>query len=374
MKRKHEPPYVLAVGGANVERMLIVDPASFAHGRKHSVPPAEITPGGSAVNHACRLLAWGDSVRLLAPVCRDAAGRLLAYALQSAASTGGSRLLGEGTLFLETEDGSTPHTTLLSIGAERTFLTEHPPELFESFEEHLESILAEEFNLPPSTVMIGHIHADRAASPGKAGALTERVLDRAADWKTPVFANPGSSQFRLGPDWWAPRLAHLTCFQLQIEEMREFCRGIWKGAAPPLPVILDWFAPHCTVIVTLERMGAVGRLRGSDRTAIAWPYGLAPGEIVDTTGAGDAFGAGVVASILRDPLTDDAALESALRLGSLFASYSCTTRGGARACPSREDLEFFGEQHAPVQKMQTLAGEDAEGMLRLIDQIFPTQT
>lgn len=374
MKEKSRDPYVLAVGGANVERMLIVDPASFSHGRKHSVPPADITPGGSAVNHACRLLSWGKAVRLIAPICRDGGGRLLAYALQSAASKGGSALRDKGTLYLETEDGTTPHTTLLSIGVDRTFLTEHPPMLFDLFEDHLDAILSEAFDPPPAAVMIGHIHADRAAAPGKSGALTERVLEQAAEWNVPVFANPGSSQYRLGPEWWAPRLEHVDCFQLQIEEMREFCREIWKGASPPLPVILDWFAPYCTVIVTLERMGAVGRLRGSDRTIIAWPYGLVPGEIVDTTGAGDAFGAGVVASMLESPLTDDAALESSLHLGSLFASYSCTTWGGARDCPSREDLGLFSEEHAPVQKMQTLEGEEAEGMLRLIDQIFPTRS
>lgn len=374
MSEKIREPYVLAVGGANVERMLIVDPGSFAHGRKHSVPPADITPGGSAINHACRLLSWGTSVRLIAPICRDSGGRILAYALQSSASKGGSGLREKGTLYLESEDGSTPHTTLLSIGVERTFLTEHPPALFDLFEDHLDAILSEEFDTHPSAIMIGHVHADRAEGPGKSGALTERVLEQATEWEVPVFANPGSSQYRLGPEWWAPRLSHVNCFQLQIEEMREFCRDIWEGASPPLPVILDWFAPHCTVIVTLERMGAVGRLRGSNQTVIAWPYGMVPGEIVDTTGAGDAFGAGVVASMLKKPLRDDDALESSLRLGSLFASYCCTTLGGARDCPSREELELFGEEHAPVQRMQTLEGDEAEGMLRLIDQIFPTRS
>ncbi len=363
--------YVLAVGGANVERMITIAPESFAPGRKHSVPPAEITPGGSAVNHACRLLSWGQSVRLVAPLCRDAGGKILADSLHAAAKKGGSRLHGSGNLYLESDEGSTPHTTLLSIGAERTFLTEHPPVLFDRFAEHLEKTLEEKFAPPPRAVMIGHIHADRDAAPGKSGALTERLLDQAADWQSPVFANPGSSQFRLGPEWWAPRLDRVSCFQLQIEEMRELCRELWNGASAPLPVILDWFAPHCTVIVTLERMGAVGRLRGSNSTVIAWPYGLAPGEIIDTTGAGDAFGAGVVASMVHRPLNDDAALEAALALGSVFASYSCTTRGGASDCPGKDDLDLFVEEHAPVQKMQVAEGDDAEGVLRLIDQIFP---
>lgn len=364
-------PYVLAVGGANVERMLMVSPGSFTPGRKHSIPPAELTPGGSAVNHACRLLAAGVSVRLAAPVCRDAGGRLLADALRAAAAKGGSRLRGADSLWLEGEGPGTPHTTLLSIGHERTFFTEHPPALFTLLERHLDAVLRAAAADPPAAVMIGHLHADRGEAPGKHGGLTERVLDACAEMDCPVFANPGSSQFRLGPDWWASRLGRVACFQLQITEMRELCRDLWNGASPPLPVILDWFTPHCTVVVTLERMGAVARLKGSDKTVIAWPYGLAPGEIVDTTGAGDAFGAGVVASMIRRPLDDDAALGEALHWGSLFASYSCTTRGGARDCPTRAELEHFNEAHRVVRAMQTVEGDEAEGLLRLIDQIFP---
>lgn len=366
-------PYVLAVGGANIERMLTVAPGAFTPGRKHSIPQAELTPGGSAVNHACRLLGAGVNVRLAAPICRDAGGRVLVDALKSSAAKGGSRLRGAESLFLEGDGPGTPHTTLLSIGHERTFFTEHPPALFTLFERHLDGVLRKAGDEPPAAVMIGHIHADRGTAPGNRGALTERLLDAGSEWRRPVFANPGSSQFRLGPDWWASRLGRVACFQLQITEMRELCRDLWNGATPPLPVILDWFTPHCTVIVTLERMGAVARLQGSNRTVIAWPFGLAPGEIVDTTGAGDAFGAGVVASMVTRPLDGDEALEQALRVGSLFASYSCTTRGGAGECPTRAELDLFNEEHAVVREMQTVEGEEAEGLLRLIDQIFPDE-
>jgi fructokinase len=74
--------------------------------------------------------------------------------------------------------------------------------------------------------------------------------------------------------------------------------------------------------------------------------GSVPGfevEIHDTTGAGDAFTAAVLAALARSPdLTRDrAALEATLRRANAFAALTITRPGAIPAMPSRERLEAF---------------------------------
>jgi fructokinase len=74
--------------------------------------------------------------------------------------------------------------------------------------------------------------------------------------------------------------------------------------------------------------------------------GSVPGfevEIHDTTGAGDAFTAAVLAALARSPdLTRDrAALEATLRRANAFAALTITRPGAIPAMPSRDRLEAF---------------------------------
>jgi fructokinase len=74
--------------------------------------------------------------------------------------------------------------------------------------------------------------------------------------------------------------------------------------------------------------------------------GSVPGfevEIHDTTGAGDAFTAAVLAALARSPdLTrDHAALEATLRRANAFAALTITRPGAIPAMPSRDRLEAF---------------------------------
>lgn len=66
-------------------------------------------------------------------------------------------------------------------------------------------------------------------------------------------------------------------------------------------------------------------------------------EVADTTGAGDAFTAAVLAALVRDPalLGDAAQLEATLRFANAFAALTTTRRGAIPAMPSREQVEAF---------------------------------
>ena len=178
--------------------------------------------------------------------------------------------------------------------------------------------------------------------------------------------NPGSSQFELGTTAFVDVLGSVACLQLHIDEMRIFGRDIFDRE-PSLVEVLEWFADRCTVVVTLDRLGAVGRLRGSDNLVVTRPFEV---DAVDPTGAGDAFAAGVVASMLDQPLDSDAALERAMDCGGLFAAHACLTHGGAEGCPTHADLETFRASNSRALDTEITTIEQAGRTLTLLDQAF----
>ncbi len=68
---------------------------------------------------------------------------------------------------------------------------------------------------------------------------------------------------------------------------------------------------------------------------------------VDTTGAGDAFTAALLASVLeRERLEDDReGLAEAVRRANAYAALTTTRRGAIPALPTREELEAFRAEH-----------------------------
>ncbi len=138
------------------------------------------------------------------------------------------------------------------------------------------------------------------------------------------------------------------------------CR-IMLNLAPALPIAeaalqhVDWLLVNEVEAQALAtRLGvpdaAPGRLAGALGVAVIVTYGAAgavgssggrlcrvpalPVEVVDTTGAGDAF-AGVLAAGLHRGLDLDLALRRAAVAGSL----SCTARGAQAALPGRAAIE-----------------------------------
>ncbi len=74
--------------------------------------------------------------------------------------------------------------------------------------------------------------------------------------------------------------------------------------------------------------------------------GRTPGfrvQVADTTGAGDAFVAGLLAALQADPdlPTDPSALDVALRRANAYAALTTTAPGAIPALPTREALERF---------------------------------
>ncbi|WP_205518501.1 ribokinase [Pseudotabrizicola algicola] len=85
-------------------------------------------------------------------------------------------------------------------------------------------------------------------------------------------------------------------------------------------------------IVTLGEKGVLHRSGGRSLHVPA----RAPGPVVDTTGAGDAFNGG-----LATALSQGASMEQALRFGAAVAGLSVTRHGAAASMPSRAEVENF---------------------------------
>ena len=357
---------VVTIGGATAEKVLNVPHGSGGKDSKTTHSPSPRLAGGGAINHACRLLAAGTPAFPITPACPDSAGKDILETLNQAAAKGGFLGFSEENIFLDSPDLSTPFTTIINRGSSREIHTEFSEDLIAAFENSLVQHLDELTGKKVPAVMIGHLQADRRETPGRGGRLTERIIHTFRNTKTMLFANFGAAQYMQGFDKWGTSLGDLTCFQLHINEMRHFLH-VRGNHWPNLVEILKWFRTRCNVIITLERMGAIGQSKGSDNLVLTWPYEINP---MDTTGAGDAFGAGVVSFAIECPLVDDEALKHAMERGALFSAFACTTLGGAHDCPSMDELKKF--ESAGFARLETdiMTVSDAEKVLWLLDRAF----
>ena len=73
---------------------------------------------------------------------------------------------------------------------------------------------------------------------------------------------------------------------------------------------------------------------------MAWPV-LDVKKVIDPTGAGDAFAAGVTSYLSERPKFTTSDFQSAIGVGRVWAAYACRTKGGAGDCPGQKDLLKF---------------------------------
>jgi len=134
-----------------------------------------------------------------------------------------------------------------------------------------------------------------------------------------------------------------------------------------LRVLLRDFAPRAKwVVATLGSKGCVALVRtASDATDAsggdgwielthdAWPLGKTGRTVVDTTGAGDAFIAGLACSIRRGLHLDES-----LKLATYVAAMNCCGHGARGGMPSREQArQEFPHLFSPASGASVLHGE-----------------
>lgn len=160
--------------------------------------------------------------------------------------------------------------------------------------------------------------------------LLKSVFAHAARAGTRIAWNPGNVEIELGLKILKPFIARTDVLILNREEAAALC-----DASPrDLVAILHRLGslPRVCLVVTDGRHGAYAHARGA-----TWHVPAQKGKVVNTTGAGDAFGSGFTASLIRDGV-----IETALKAGTVNA-HGVVTHMGAKAgilkrAPGKRDL------------------------------------
>ncbi|KTG10527.1 sugar kinase [Haloprofundus marisrubri] len=211
---------------------------------------------------------------------------------------------------------------------------------------------AADARLEPGTVdddalsEFGWLHADVLSldtDPSRTAVLD--LLERAAETDTTVSFDPNAR-----PERWTEfsyresvqeGFALADVVKATPEDLEE--AGL-TGDAAELAREICTFGPH-TAVITLGDAGAYAYATpdapwtdGEELEATHGGYRVEP---VDTTGAGDAFTAGVIAA-----LSEGESLSEALAFANAVAAVTTTEPGAMTALPSRESVTAFSEDHA----------------------------
>ena len=147
-----------------------------------------------------------------------------------------------------------------------------------------------------------------------------------------VFYNPGSAEIKKGLKAFKPLLKHLVMLNLNREEAKmlfgfDVCDAFGSEKLSKL------IPSKLLLVVTDGPKGAYAHLDGT--TWFVVPQNT---PVISRTGAGDAFGSGLAASIIRGLGIDDALRVGLLNSQGVIASYGAK-RGILKKWPTKKELE-----------------------------------
>jgi sugar/nucleoside kinase (ribokinase family) len=376
LMRSHEQVQaaVHVFGNANAE--LIIQPADdMIFGAKNDAS-GRASFGGGGLNYSMRLISMGIATLPFLSVGNDNIGKTIQEWLCNTIRT--KTISPSIVSFVEDRDFCVPnartsHATIIVQRAQRTILSQRAKE-GHYYRRHLPNRLksADDLGLSEASgVIIGHLSCD-ACDGNICGDIdcTASIIQRYAE-KCPILMNFGHSQLTRGYSYWSDKINRHCILQFNLAEAKMFFRdelpddAVWS--------ILDFLRDkEISAIVTLDRFGAVANFRdGRNGVILAWPL-LDRTQIIDPTGAGDAFAAGVMASLKGRRGITFADFFAAVEEGRNWAAYCCRTYGGADECPDAgalarflSDFDFRG-----WRLVEFLNRGSAEQIVRVIDMAY----
>ncbi len=272
---------------------------AFSHGSKISIPSIVFTTGGGATNAATTFGRQGFNAACFCVIGSDVSGETVMRELRA-----------EKVRFLFKTDPDKKHRTgysiiLLSPSGERTILT------YRGASE----------DLRPSMIPWGKM-ASRwlylAPLGGAAPEVFADIVKKARAKKMAVAVNPSSKTLEKGLGWFSRAMKGAAVLILNEEEAA-YLTGVPYGADEKIFRKLDR-AVGGIVVMTKGPKGVVV----SDGTHIYSAGVFREKAVIDRTGAGDAFGSGFVAGLIRRQKARAVRLERvtsadihyAIRLGS----------------------------------------------------------
>lgn len=138
------------------------------------------------------------------------------------------------------------------------------------------------------------------------------------------------------PEWFGDAQCRQLCRHIDYFLPNEKEGGLMTGCSGPADILAALAKEQIpNTVLKLGPAGAAVLVRGQLRRAISPPV-----HAVDTTGAGDAFDAGLI-----DALLDGAPLTEAMERACICGSLSTRAAGALNALPAREELNANYEQH-----------------------------
>lgn len=381
----------LLIGSANTEDVIILDNFPIENGKQRFTKVLRFEDrhalnrfkgfGGSAVNWSVWHKAVGGNPLLICPLGTDNRGKQVREELRK-----------EGIMIFESSElAFADGVGLEGLGGHESNVTAHsyiwvderkwtrtvmgtPSEQGAAPRWARSLLRVVRDTLEQTTIvsaMIGNIAAEsqeRRYTPQIIDAIKESNPDAF------IYANFGKSQYSCPFDTWDTSLRNVDCFQFSLNEAKDFViAGESRVTSrPPLDEVLAWFhSKRLNVIITLGRGGAVSVFgEHSSEVCLTWSRNLRR-DIVDPTGAGDAFGAGFVACVNRfiragrPPLEDKDDRLLALGTGSVFGALACHGYGGVGGC--FPPLEAQVGDPPTMRLTQCFALDDGNDLLYALD-------
>jgi sugar/nucleoside kinase (ribokinase family) len=261
----------------------------------------QVRPGGSAANTACWLGHLGSSVNFLGRVGVDDEVR---HRVEF------ERFGVEANLQVE-PGGHTGTIIVIVHGSSRTMLSDRGANLTLD----VSDISFEDTNAPRVLHLTGYSFFHREPLDDLL-ALMDKVVQLGGD----VVLDASSSGFLAdhGAAWWWDIARHATVVRANEDEAR-----FLTGCEDPREAVEQFTQNGVTGIVTLAEKGALCARPGESATHFP-AHPLGPEGLVDPTGAGDSFSAGLISRLLAGGSLEQSVTEG-LRVSAL-----AVTQWGAR--------------------------------------------
>jgi sugar/nucleoside kinase (ribokinase family) len=280
-------------------------------------------PGGQGANVAVRLARGGAAVTLAAPIAPDAAGRLLAEALE-----------GEGVrLHRIAAERSSAVVVLLDASGERSMLSDRRPIRSSAIADALRD------------AAWVHVSAYALIDAAEGDPLARALAGRPAGTRLSVAG--GSVPPERGTvEGLRARLA-VARPDLLAASRDEAAALLQEPVPPPAAESAHRLRDLAPIVVVTA--GADGSAAAAAGTLIAEPAMTGPWPLVDATGSGDAYLAVLISALATATWPPPAdTLRRAMRLGSL-AGLQAASGLGAQA-------EIVGERRAPASLPREVDG------------------